>query len=77
MKSTTTTMEASKEGRRHVLGIKDKDRGGSGSTTGSVDWKRQRSVDFPCHCAANRNTVLSLSRRCLILILFHQIPFFS
>ena len=46
-KTTTATMDASTEDRRSVQGIEDDDRGGSRSTTGLVDWQRQRSVDFP------------------------------
>ena len=45
-------------------------RGVSRSTTGLVDWKRQRSVDFTCYWAANSNDVSSLSIRCLVLIFF-------
>ena len=33
-------------------------------------------VNFPCYRVANSNTILSLSRRYLVLIFFRQIPFF-
>ena len=66
----TTTKEASAEARRRVQGIKDNDGGGSRSTTGPVDWQRQRSVDLTCYRVANSNTISPLSIRCLVLILF-------
>ena len=69
-KTTTTTMDASEEYRRRVQGIKDDDRGDSGLKTGPVDCQRQRGVYFTCFQVANSNTVLSLSSRCLVLILF-------
>ena len=69
-KTTTTIMETSAEYRRRVQGIGDNNEGGSGLTTGPVDWKIQRSIEFPFYSVANSNTVLSLSRRCLVLILF-------
>ena len=43
---------------------------------GPVYWQQQRSIDFPCYCVANSNTVLSLSCRCLVLYCFHRINFF-
>ena len=47
-KNTTTTTDVLTEDRQRVQGIEDNDRGGSGLTTGLVDWQRQRCVDFPC-----------------------------
>ena len=73
----TTTTDASEEDRRCVQGIEDEDVGGSGSTTGPVNWQWQRSVYFTCFQVANSNPVSSISSRCLVLIFFHQIPFFS
>ena len=75
MNTTTTTKEASAEDRGRVQGIGDNDGGGSGSTTGPVDWQRQRSVDFTFYSVANSNTVSSLTRRCLVLILFSSDSF--
>ena len=46
-KNTTTTTEALAEDIRRVQGIGDNNGGGSGLTTGLVDWQRQQSVDFP------------------------------
>ena len=66
--TTTTKMDASAEDRQHIQGNKDDNGGGIISTTGLVDWQRQRSVDFPCFQVANSNTVSSLSSRCLVLI---------
>ena len=51
-------------------GIRDNDGGGSGLTTGPVDWQQQRSVDSPCYLVVTSNTVLYLSIRCLVLIVF-------
>ena len=76
MKTTTTTTEASAEDRRRVQGIRYDVGGGSGLTTDPVDWQQQQSVDFPCYCVANSNTVSSLYRSCLFLYCFRQIPFF-
>ena len=76
-KTKTTTKEASEEDRRRVQGIEDEDRGGSGSTTGPVDWQRQWSVDFPCFQVANSNTFLYLYSRCIVLILFSSDSFLS
>ena len=70
VKTSTRTMEASEEDRRHVQGIGDDNIGGSGSITGPMDWQQQRSTDFLCDCVANSNTVSSLSRRCLFLNFF-------
>ena len=75
-KTSKTKMEASTEDRRRVQVIRDDNRGGSGSTTGPVDWQQQRSVDFPCYHVANSNTVLYLSRRCIVLIFFSSDSFF-
>ena len=75
-KTTTTTTDVSMEDRKHVQGIEDNDGGGSGLTTGPVDWQPQRSVDFPCYQVANSNTVLSLFSCCLVLILFSSDSFF-
>ena len=41
----------------HIQGIGDYNVGGSGLTTGPVDWQQQQSVDFPCYWVANSNTV--------------------
>ena len=76
-KNTTTTMEASEEDRRRVQGIGDDDGCGSRSTPGLADLQQQQSVDFTCYRVAGSNTVSYLSRRCLVLVLFHHIPFFS
>ena len=76
-KTTTTSTEASAEDIQHVQGIVDDDGGGSGLTKGLVDWQLQQSVYFPCYRVANSSTVLYLSCRCLVLIFFHQITFFS
>ena len=64
--NTTTTTEASTEDRWRVQGIGDDDGGGGGSTTGLVDYKLQRSVDFPCYWVANSKTVFL----CLLDVLF-------
>ena len=56
-KTSTPTPDASAEDRQHVQGIEDDKRGGSGLTTGLVNWQLQRSVDFPCFLVANSNTV--------------------
>ena len=74
-KTTTTTTEALEEDRRRVQGIRDDDGDGSGPKMGLVDWQRQQSVDFPCYRVANSNTISSLSRRCLILVLFSSDSF--
>ena len=50
---------------------------GSETMTGPVDCQRQQSVDFTCYCVAKSNTASSLSRRCLVLILFSSDYFFS
>ena len=76
MKTTTTTTDASAEDRQRVQGIEDDGGGGSRSTTGLVDWQRQRSVDFPCLQVDNSKTVLSLTIRGLVLILFSSDSFF-
>ena len=70
--TTKTTTEALAEDRRRVQGIGDDNGGGNGMMTGPVDWQRQRSVDFLCYRVANSNTVLYLSRRCLVLILVNS-----
>ena len=75
-KTTTTTMEASAEEIRSVQGIRDDNRGSSGSMTGPVDWKRQCSVDFIFCWVDNSNTVLYLYIFCLVLILFSPDYFF-
>ena len=75
-KTTTMTTDDSADDRRHVKGIGDNNGGGSGSTTGPVDWQQQRSVDFPCFQVANSNTVSSLSSCCLVLILLSSYSFF-
>ena len=77
-KSTTTTTDASAEDRRRVQRSDNDDRRGSGSgaTTGLVGWQQQRSVDFLSFQVSNSNTVLSLSSRCLILVLFPSDSFF-
>ena len=74
--TTTTPTEASVEDIWRVQGIGEEDGVGSGSTMGPVDWKQQQSVDFPSYRVANSNTVLSLSCRCLVLILFSLYSFF-
>ena len=66
MKTTTTTMDASEEDRRRVHGIEDNDRGGSRSTTGLVDWQRQRSVDL----LAFSLLTVTLSHLCLVAVSF-------
>ena len=75
-KTSTTKLEAPEEDRRRVQGIGDNDGGGSGSTTGPMDWKRRQSVYFPCYCVSNSNTVLYLYRCCLVLIFFSSDSFF-
>ena len=75
--NTTTTMDASAEDRRRVQGIEDKDRGGSGLTTGPADWQQQRSVDIYCLQVDNINTVLFLPSCCLVLIFFSSDSFFQ
>ena len=75
-KDTTTTTDVSAEDRRRVQGIGDDYRGGSGLTTGPVDWQRQRSVDFNCFQVAKSSTVSSISSRCLVLILYSSDSFF-
>ena len=57
MKTTTTTTEASAEDRKRVQGIGDNVGGDSGSTTGLMDWQRQRSVGFSCYHFANSNNL--------------------
>ena len=69
-KTTTTKKYAPAEDIRRVQWIEDDDRGGKRFTTGLVDWNRQRSVIFTCFQVANSNTVLSMSSRCIVLILF-------
>ena len=76
-KTTTKKTEVLAEDRQRIQGIRDDDIGSSGSTMGPVDWQLQRSVNFPYYCVANSNTVLSLSHRFLILILFSSDYFFS
>ena len=73
--TTTTITDATLEGRRRVQGIEDNDGGGSRSTTGLADWKRQWTVDFPCFQVSNSNTVSHLSSRCLVLIFFIRFLF--
>ena len=75
-KTSTTTAETSAEDRQVVQGIGDDNRGGIGSTTDPMDWKRRRSVDFSYYRVTNSNTVLYLSRRCLVLMLFSSDSFF-
>ena len=78
-KTTTTTTEASAEDRQLVQGIGDGeggDGGVSGSTTGPMDWQRQKSGDFPCYRVANSITVSYLSICCLVLIFFSSYSFF-
>ena len=77
LKTKTTITDASTDGRQRVQGMGDDNRGGSGSTTGPVDWQWQRSVDCPCYRVANSSTVLSLSIHCLVLILFSSDSFSS
>ena len=74
--TTTKTTYSSVKDRQCVQGILGKDGGGIGSTTSPMGWKQERGVDFPCYHVANSNTVLSLSRRCLVLILFSSDYFF-
>ena len=75
-KITAMTTDASAEDRRRTQGIEDDGGGGSRSTTGLVDWKRQRSIDVTCFQVANSKTVLSLSSHCLVLILMSSDSFF-
>ena len=75
-KTTTTIKEALAEDRQRVQGIRYNDGGSSGSKTGLVNWQRQRSVYFPWYCVANKNTVSSMSCRCLVLIFFSSYFFF-
>ena len=74
--TTTTTIDASAEDRQRVQGIEDDNGGGSGLTTGLVDWKRQQSVVF----LAFGLLTLTLSRLYLVAVsfsyCFHHIPFF-
>ena len=74
--TTTTTTDASEEDRRRVQGIEDNDRVGSRLTRVLVDWQQQQSVGFLCFRVSKSNTVLSLSIRCLVLILFSSDYFF-
>ena len=75
-KTTTKTTEASTEDRQHVQGIGDNNKGANRSTTGTVDWKRQRSVALIDIALLT----VTLSRICLVAVLFwyyfHQIPSF-
>ena len=64
------------EDRRRVQEIGDNEGGGNGLTTVPVDWQLQWSVGFPCYHIANSNTVSSLSRLCLVFILFLSYFFF-
>ena len=57
-------------------GIEDDNGGGSRLTTGLVDWQQQLSFGFPCFQVATNNTVLSLSNRYLISIIFSSDSFF-
>ena len=75
-KTTTTTVEALAEDRQHVQWIGYNYGGGSGLTTGPVDWQQQQSVDCPCYQVFNSNSILSLSICCLVLILFPSYSFF-
>ena len=74
-KNSTTTAEALAEDIRRVKGIRHDDGGGSGLTTGPMDWQRPRSVDFPCYRVTNSNTVSYLSCCCLVLIFFSSDSF--
>ena len=69
-KTSTKTTDASAEDRQRVQGIGDDDGGGSGFTTGPMDWQQQQGVAFLCYHVTNSNTVSSLSCPCLVLILF-------
>ena len=70
--TTTTTTDASAEDRQSVQGIEDDNRGGSGLTTGPVNWQLQQSVHFSFFQVANSNNVSSLSSCCLIFFIrFH------
>ena len=70
LETSTTTTEALVEARRCVQWIGYDNGCSSGSTTGPMDWQRQRSVDFSCYRVANSNTVSYLSHHCLVLIFF-------
>ena len=74
-KKTKTKMEAPAEDRRRVQGIGNNNWGIRGSEKGPMYWQRQQSVNFPCYRVANSNTVSSLSRCCLVLILFSSDSF--
>ena len=76
-KTTTTKTDASAEDKWRVQGIEDDDVGRSRSTTGLLDWQRQRCVDFPCFQVANSNTVSSMSSHCLVFIFFSPDSFLS
>ena len=71
-----TTMEALAEEDEHKDSNNDNRGVGRGYTTRPRDRRQLRSVDFPCYCVDNSNTVLSLYRRCLVLILFSSDSFF-
>ena len=73
----TTTIEELAEVRRCVQGIRDDNRGSSGSTTGPMDWQWRQIVNLPCYPFANSNTVSSMSRFCLVLILYLSDSFFT
>ena len=76
-KNLTKTTEALEKDIWRVQWIGDNSEGGSGSTKGPMDWKQRWSVNFPCYCVANSNTVSYLSRHCIVLILFSSDSFFS
>ena len=46
-KESTTITEASAEDKRRIQGIRDKNGGGDGSATGSVDLQSRQSINFP------------------------------
>ena len=73
--NTAKITEASTENRTHVQGTGDNNRGGSGLTTGLMDWKWQGSVNFHCYRVSKGNIVSPLYRCCLVLILFSSESF--
>ena len=60
-KTTTMTTEALADDRQRVQGVRDDGRGGNGSMTVPLDWKRQLSIDISYYCVANSNTVSWMS----------------
>ena len=60
------TTEASAEYRQRIQGVRDDDEGGSGLTTGPMDWQQQHSVYF----LAIALLTVTLSRLCIFTVYF-------